>query len=332
MNKEMIEKSFTTREFNFLSNNNYTEIYGKMWIPTGEIIAILQLSHGMQEHIGRYEKFAQYMAERGILVVGNDHMGHGKSINGPEDMGYFSIPIKGLSKRNLEKVNSSAMAVKDLHHITMVVKKHYPGIPYILLGHSMGSFFVRRYIIDYKNVIDAAIIVGTGNYESKALKFAEGLAKSITVAKGDRYRSEFANEFLFGSFNKKIKNPSTKYDWICSDTNVVEEYINDEKCGVPFTMNGINMLVEVMKYINRPENIDRISKDLVINFISGMEDPVGKYGEDVKTIFEQYKLAGIKNMSMELYEGCRHEILNETINKTVFGDIYDWIIEKVVKA
>lgn len=324
------EDGVKIREFHFLSSNNYTDIHGKMWIPDGDIMAILQIAHGMQEHIGRYDEFARFMAKRGILVVGNSHMGHGESVNNENDYGYFSIPIKGMSKEQKKYNDSSANVVKDLYHITKVVKKHYPGVPYVLLGHSMGSFMVRRYLMQYGNVVEGAIIIGTGNQPAKLLKAGRMIVDGITMIKGERFRCDLVHEIIFGAYNREIEHPETKLDWICSDPEEVKKYQEDEKCGFLFTMNGIEMLISTMEYIVDEKNIAKLPKDVKMLIASGKEDPVGNYGEDVEEIYARYKQQGVKDISLELYEGCRHEILNETIKKTVYADIYDWIKEHII--
>ena len=322
--------SIKIKTFHFLSSNNYTEIHGKAWIPNGEVKAIVQISHGMQEHIDRYDDFARFLVGKGILVVGNDHMGHGKSVYSEDDFGYFSIPIKGLSKKAALNNNSNAYVVKDLHRITRVFKKHYPGIPYVLLGHSMGAFMVQRYIMQFGEDIDGAVIIGTGNQPPSAIRMGKAIIKSLTKVHGERYRSEFVNEIMFGKYNERIENPKTKLDWMCSDSEVIEKYQNDDKCGILFTLNGFEALLSVIEYISNPNHIKRITKDLKILFASGCEDPVGGYGEQVKEVYETYKANGIEDITLELYEGCRHEILNELIKKTVYADIYDWIEEHVI--
>lgn len=323
------EDGIKVKEFNFLSSNMYTEIHGKLWIPEGTIVAVVQISHGMQEHIDRYDEFARYLAKRGILVAGNSHMGHGDSVNNTDDYGYFSIPIKGMNKKQKINHDSSANVVKDLYHITKVVKKHYPGLPYILLGHSMGSFMVRRYLMQYGNVVDGAIIIGTGNQPEKLLKAGRMIVNGITMIKGERFRSSLVNDILFGAYNREIENPLSKEDWICSDRDTINKYREDEKCGFLFTMNGIEALISTMEYIIKDENIAKLPKNVKMLLASGKEDPVGNYGEDVEEIYEKYKKHGVRDISMKMYDGCRHEILNETIRETIYADIYDWIKEHI---
>lgn len=318
------------KEFVFLSSNMYTDIHGKMWIPDTEIRAIVQISHGMAEHIDRYDEFARFLAKNGILVVGNDHMGHGKSINSEEDLGYFSIPIKGLCGKARENYSSSALTVKDLCHITKIVKKHYPGVPYILLGHSMGSFLARRYLMQYGKELDGIIIMGTGNQSALKVYTAKMLNKIISLIKGERYRSKLLNKLMFGAYNRKIKNHKGDNDWVTSDEGKLKEYDSDSRCGFVFTMNGIEALLSTIQYIINPRNIAKIPTDVKMLIISGTDDPVGDYGEAVKEVYKIYSEHGVEGITIKLYEECRHELLNEKVRDVVYKDILDWIEEYVI--
>ena len=318
------------KEFSFLSSNKYTEIHGKMWIPDRDVEAVLQISHGMAEHIDRYDEFARYLAARGLLVVGNNHMGHGNSIVNKDDLGYFAIPIKGMNKRKAENYSSSADLVKDLVHITKTVKKHYPGVPYILLGHSMGSFIARRYLMEYGNELDGIIIMGTGNQPGVVVNVGLAITKMLIMTKGDRFRSELIYKMMFGAYNRKIDNPVSGDDWICTNKETLKKYEEDELCGFKFTLNGYEALLSTIKYIINKENIKKIPKDVKMLINAGKEDPVGDYGEAVKQVYETYTAQGVKDITLTLYDGCRHEILNETNKDKVYKDIYMWINDHVI--
>ena len=317
------------KNFKFLSSNNYYDIHGVMWIPEGKVRAIVQISHGMAEYIERYDDFARFLGSHGILVVGNDHMGHGKSINEEKNLGYFSVPIIGLPKKYRDKFSSGALVVKDLHRITMQVKKHYKNVPYILLGHSMGSFMARRYMMEYGDDIDGAILIGTGNSSDQHIKMGKTLLNSIGKVKGDRYKSKLAYDVMYAGYNSKVPNKKTDNDWICSDENVIERYNNDSKCGFMFPINGLKALVWTIDYVTRPEHVEMIPKNLKTLFLSGQDDPVGAYGEEVKIAYENMKIAGIRDVKMKLYKGMRHEILNEVHKEIVYEDIYKWICKEM---
>ena len=321
----MKDDEIRVKDFEFLSSNKYYMIHGKMWIPKKDVLAVVQISHGMAEHINRYDEFARFLAKRNILVVGNDHMGHGKSINTKDDLGYFSIPIKGLYGKRKEEYSSSGLAVKDLRHITKIVKKHYPGVPYILFGHSMGSFLARRYMMEYGSELDGAILMGTGNQSKAQVNFAMLLCDIVSLIKGERYRSRTFYKLMFGMYNKKIKNHTGNNDWITSDSEKLKIYDDDENCGFVFTMNGLKALFSTMQYIQKDKNIEKIPTDIRTLIMSGNDDPVGDYGKQVKAVYESYIRHGMEDISIKMYDDCRHELLNEKVNDIVYRDIYEWI-------
>lgn len=335
----------TIKNFRFLSSNKYYTIHGKMWIPKGKVKAIVQISHGMAEYIERYDGFAGFLADKGILVVGNDHMGHGQSINDKDDLGYFSVPFtsdKGicggripcrffgssnsmLHSRRLDKFSSSSLVVCDLLKVTKMVKKRYPGVPYILLGHSMGSFIARRYMMEYGDELDGAIIMGTGNQPKHTVLAAGIICEIAKIFRGDRHRSRLIDRLMFGSYNNGIDNPSGKNAWLSTDEEQVAKYDADDKCGFIFTLNGLSALFSTIRFVQREKNIARLPKDIRILIVSGDRDPVGGFGAQVKEVYRIYSEHGVKDISLKLYEGCRHEILNETIKESVYEDIYQWI-------
>lgn len=304
----------TNDVFSFKSSNQKNIVHGFMWIPDEEPKAILQISHGMTEYIRRYDEFAEYMNQNGILVVGNDHIGHGKSVESEEEWGYFAAR------------NGSGCVVEDLNTVTQMIKELYPDKPYYLLGHSMGSFMARRYLMNYGENLTGAIIMGTGNQPLPALVSGKTLVKVATLLKGERYRSKFIDNMMFGSYNKRIENVRTSRDWLTRDEAIVEWYNQNPACTFLFTLNGFYTLLDTIQYIEKKANIDKIPKQLPILVTSGAEDPVGNYGKSVVTAYHNLRKAGIRNVDLKLYEGCRHEILNETIRASVYEDIAAWIL------
>ena len=300
--------------FTFQSSNNTNTIHGVIWEPKCEPKAILQIAHGMTEYIERYEKFAQFMVDNKILVVGNDHIGHGKSVDSKEGWGYFA------------KKDGSACVVEDMHHVTQIMKKKYPDTPYYLLGHSMGSFMVRRYIMNYGEELTGAIITGTGNQPHSMIIGGKVLVKIETLLRGEKYRSKFIEMIMFGGYNKRIKGAKTACDWLTTDKAIVKKYIGEPSCTFIFTLNGFDSLLDTILYIMKKRNVEKIPKDLPILMTSGEEDPVGNYGKDVQILFEKMKKTGIHNIDLKLYKGCRHEILNEVTRQTVYKDILEWIL------
>lgn len=305
----MIEK----RESYFPSTNGVHQLHMIQWKPEGKVIAILQISHGMVEYINRYDRFATYLAKKGILVVGNDHLGHGKSVNSEEELGYFT------SK------DGSKIVVDDLHQLTRKMKQVYSDIPYFMLGHSMGSFFIRRYAMTYGEEVNGVIIMGTGAQPKPAIWMGNRLISFMKAFKGSTYRSSLMKKLSFGGYNKKFGSIRTENDWLTKDTNIVDQYMADKYCTFLFTLNGYQTLFDTFTFIQNKKHISQMPKNLPLLFVSGAEDPVGRNGKDVRKITELYKNAGIQSVEMKLYETDRHEILNELDYDCVYEDIYNWI-------
>lgn len=285
-----------------------------MWLPKEAPLAILQLSHGMIEHIERYDDFARFLTAKGILVVGNDHLGHGKSVHSDDELGFFNSS------------HPSQTVVDDLHELTLYMKAQYPGIPYFLLGHSMGSFMARRYLMTYGSELQGAIILGTGQPTNLVLSAGKTVVNILELFKKNTHRSEFANNLCFGMYNKKFKPARTTHDWLTRNNAVVDAYKADKYCSYLFTLNGYQTLFDTFSFIKTPSNIKCIPKSLPIHFAAGTDDPVGDYGKTVIKICTQYRDLGMRNISLKLYENARHELLNELNKNEVYEDLYKWLV------
>ena len=304
----------------FKSSDGITDIHVVVWYPDEEKykepLGVIQISHGMIDHIERFSALAEYMADRGFVVAGNDHLGHGDSVVSKNKWGYFS------------KKDSSHNVVNDLYHLTKIMKKKYPGLPYILVGHSMGSFMARRYAIEHGSELTGLVILGTGNQPSVMVHGGLAAAYLVGFIKGDEYISTFLKYLMFGSYNKRIANQRTDNDWITSDETIVDEYNADPKCSYTFTVNGIKGLLSTIKFIKKKSNIAKIPRNLPVIMASGLEDPVGGYGRDVKKLYKLYTKY-IDDVELRLYEDCRHELHSEKNKEEIFKDLYRWINNKI---
>lgn len=301
------------KEFSFLSCNKQTRIHAIAWIPSGPVKAILQISHGMVEYIDRYDELASCLCQKGYLVVGQDHLGHGASVLNEEDHGYF------------HKTHGNAIVLGDIHKLYLLMKKHFPSTPYFMLGHSMGSFLLRQYLQTYSDPLNGAIIMGTGNQPAPVLISGIVLCKLITLFKGDRYRSRLINNMAFGSYNRLFKPARTSYDWLTRDTEQVDKYAADPLCTFIFTANAYYNMFRGMLTLTRRKNLERIPKDLPIFLVSGADDPVGGFGKGVTHVFHEYQKLHIQDVSMKLYPTDRHEIIRELDKETVFEDLAEWL-------
>lgn len=298
----------------FDSRDGISKIHAICWSDeTKEPVGILQIIHGMAEYIDRYDDFAKYMVDKGFIVVGDDHLGHGDSVRENGTYGYFC------------KKDPATVLVRDEHRLKKMMEEKYPGVPYYILGHSMGSFIARNYLCKYGSGIKGMIVMGTGN-QSKALLRASKIIAGITgFFCGEKHVAKMINAIAFGNYNKAIENPRTNVDWLTKDEKIVDKYVMDEKCGFTFTVNGFKGLFELIYRLQNPKNFENIPKDIPVFFVAGEEDPVGDYGEGVVMAKNALVKAGLKNVSMKLYPNDRHEILNETDREIVYKDIYEWL-------
>lgn len=304
-------------EFSFLSTSGICNIRAVRYLPDGEIKAILQISHGMQEFIDRYDNFASFLCDHGFLVTGNDHLGHGGSINSEDDWGFFA------------ESDGNRALLDDLYELTKLTKKQYPNVPYFLLGHSMGSFYARQYICEHGDELKGAIIMGTGHQPLPVVKAGMQACKLFALGKGWRYRSKAVESMAFGSYNKKFEPAETDKEWLTKDRNIINWYINEPRCSYKFTLNGYYNMFMGISRLHDKNLLNRIPKDLPIIFVSGQDDPVGDFGKGVQAAFDSVKEAGCKNVEMKLYPNDRHEILNELDKEIVYDDLYNWLNEKI---
>lgn len=301
-------------EFTFPSRNGTDKIHAYSWTPeNGNIRGIFQIIHGMQEYVERYEEFAIFLAKNGFLVVGEDHLGHGKSAATDKDLGYFTQHA------------ADTILVRDSHRLKKIIEEKHPGIPYFIMGHSMGSFILRKYLAMYGKGISGAIIVGTGCEPAFLTGIAIFLTRMLKLFRGDRHQSRFITKLAFGTYLKKIPNPKTPSDWLTRDDKIVAAYRKDPFCTFKFSVNGYRALFKLIRYVCNPRNLTKISKDMPILVTSGMEDPVGDYGKDPVRVCEQYKNLGIKDVTLKLYKDCRHEIVSELNKEEVHQNILDWV-------
>ena len=300
-------------EFYFPSKDGNTEIHTIEWKPEGEVRAVLQICHGMVEYIRRYDEFAQFLCGEGYYVVGNDQLGHGKSIQAKSEYGFFN-----------EKYGN-ACVLGDMHTLRQRTEKKYPGVPYFMLGHSMGSSLLRQYIQMYGNGLSGAVLMGTvADHKKAALLFGKRLCRVMAAFRGWHYRSMMVDNLVLGAYNKKFKPARTRADWITSDNENLDMYVADPLCSFMSTVNAYYNVFSGMIGIQRKESVYMIPKGLPVLFVSGADDPVGEFGKGVRKIYEKYRAAGIRDVTLRLYTGDRHEILNETDRDQVYKDLLGW--------
>lgn len=284
-----------------------------IWSPESPR-AVLQIVHGMAEHIARYNEFARFLCDNGIAVIGHSHLGHGLTAKDESELGFIA------DRKGWEHL------VKDVHIIRGYAQKLFPGLPHVILGHSMGSFVVRTYITRPEaDGLAGAVISGTGNQPAALAGAGKFIAGIIRIFKGKRHRSALLNGMSFGSYNKAFEPTRTESDWLSKNEENVDQYVADPMCGFCFTVKGFCDLFDGLKYICKPKNIAKVSKSLPCLFIAGEKDPVGNNGAGVTQVVRMFRSAGIADASAVLYPNDRHEVLNETDRQSVYKEVYGFV-------
>ena len=306
----------TKTEFTFLSRNGKDQCHAISWAPENtDIRGVFQIIHGMQEYTDRYDAFATFLAEQGFLVVGADHLGHGKTAATEKDLGYFGdgdIPT---------------ILVRDAHRLKKIIQEQNPGKPYFIMGHSMGSFVLRKYLAMYKKGIDGAIILSTGMMPAFITRTGIIMCNFLKIFQGDRHRSRIMDFISFGSYLKRIPDATTASDWLSDNKDAVRAYREDPFCMYMFTLNGFRNLYKLVNFTGKSKNFTKVSKDLPILVIAGTEDPVGHYGKDPVKVYELFTKLGIKDVQLKLYDGMRHELLSSLNSKDVYDFLLKWITD-----
>jgi len=274
--------------------------------------AVLQISHGMCEYAGRYAPFAAFMARQGYAVCMHDHLGHGETSSLPGGVdGYFG------GKRG------AAYLLRDLKAMNDRARRAFPGLPVLVLGHSMGSFFARWMAECWPEAMDGLLLSGTAG-PNPFCELGLALTTAIRRAAGPFCRPQSVQRLAFGAYLRRIPDPDTPFDWISRDKEVVARYNADPKCNFVFTVGAFHELFWVLRQVNRPQWYRRVPRGLPIRLFSGDADPVGDYGRGVCRVYEGLKATGHRDLALRLYPGGRHEMLNETNRAQVYQDLLAW--------
>ena len=289
------------------------KLHTVLWIPETKVRGVLQIAHGMVEYIERYEHFAAYLNKRGIAVIGHDHLGHGHTASSEKDFGYFS-----------EKDGDRAV-ILDMHRVTKYARRRFPSAPIYLMGHSMGSFCTRNYMMLFGIELSGVILMGTGYHCFAEARLGEYLSAGFVKLFGSRYKSHLIDQIILGSYNRKFAPNRTHSDWISSDEKIVDQYVTDPFCTFKFTAGAYRDFFRILVRVSSKEQIRRIPKNLPIYLVSGEQDPVGNFGKGVKKVYDQFQKLGFEDVTMRLFPDARHEILNEKQKEIVFEDLARWL-------
>lgn len=304
-----------TIDFSYPSSDNLHTIHAREWIPEGSPRGVVQIVHGVAEHIGRYDSVAQFLASHGYVVCGEDHLGHGLTAGGT--FGYFG-PKGGWD-----------LLSQDVRRLRELEKERHPGLPYVILGHSMGSFLTRTYLIRWPGTVEAAILSGTGQESAASVASCKALTGILCRLKGPDYVSKVINDLSLGAYNRAFKPNRTPSDWLSRDEAMIDAHLADPLCSFIPTVAMFRDMMGGLQFIADKTNLSHMNRETPIYFFSGDNDPVGSMGKGVRKVERMFQAAGCKDVTVKLYPGGRHEMLHEINRQDVLYDLLAWIEGKL---
>ncbi len=307
------------QEYSFLSSNQTNQIHCVKWIPAEKPCGILYLIHGMQEYVERYEEFANFLLRRGFIVAGHDHIGHGKTA--------WNISELGI----MHTTNPKKCMVDDIATHYQMLRREYPGLPFYILGHSMGSYLLRCFLAEKApglKGVRGVIILGTGTERNEVLTAGRVVVHALATKNSWSHKSDFVKGLMFNKYYRKFNLDGTvpEDSWLSTNTESNTAFYDNPYCNFLFSLGGYLALIDAAMESNLEKGMERIPSDLPMLFASGSEDPVGSMTKGVKTAVKKYKRTDHSRVTLRIYDGLRHELLNEPCRQEIFEDLYNWIM------
>lgn len=283
-----------------------------LWQTDAPCRGVIQLVHGMAEHIARYDRLARALCAAGYTVAGHSHLGHGEDAR-EDELGFFG------------RKDGWDHLVEDVHAAHEMLLKRFPGQRFAILGHSMGSFVTREYLLRYGGDLTAAVICGTGWFPGPLCSVARAAAALCGVFGGWQKPAPLVDRLMSKDNNKAFAPVRTPFDWLSRDTAEVDKYMADLRCGFLFTARGYYDMFTGLKSLSRLHRLAALPGNLPVLFISGDADPIGTQGKGVNTVAQQFRDAGVRDVTVRLYPGARHELFNETNRDEITAELIDWL-------
>lgn len=316
MADEVRETGVVLEDVTFASADGTSTIHARFWAPDGKAPrAVIQVVHGMSEHVRRYDDFARFLVARGYVVCGDDHIGHGASAPVHK---HGCMPAK----------NGNEVLLADEHTLRGIAVEKFPGVPHVFFGHSMGSFITRCYLARHGTGVAAAVICGTGTVPVATSRAGNALAHVICAVRGEDHRSKLLDGLGAGAYGKAVPGP-TGYEWLSSNEKNVADYIADDECGFMFSAGGYVSLTALTAEACSASCAAAVPHELPLLYIGGEGDPVGDMGRGVHAAAQLALDAGSTDVTCRVYEGMRHEILNELDHARVYEDVASWLDQKL---
>lgn len=306
-----------TNSFHYLSSDGIHQIYAAEWLPEGPVRGVVQIVHGISEYIDRYDRFARFLTTHGFAVCGEDHLGHGRTGDADGVFGYFA-ERDGWGK-----------VLTDIRTLRETQGEKYPGVPYFLFGHSMGSFLTRNYLLRWPGTVDGVLLSGTGQEPLSKIRMGRMLTSALVRAGRGKQRNALVLSMSLGVYNKPFKPNRTSVDWISRDTAVQDAYLADRFCRCSPANGMFDDMLGGLLVIGQQKNLAVMDKSIPVFFLSGDHDPVGQMGKGVVKVYDMFKAAGCTDVTMKLYKDGRHEMLNELNHEQVQKDILEWLEKKL---
>ena len=301
-----------TQNFSYPSADGKSTIQAREWLPEGSPRGVVQIIHGISEHMGRYDHVARFLNENGFLVCGEDHLGHGRTVSDGR-YGYFAAR------------GGWDFVVRDIRRLREIEGEKYTGIPYFLMGHSMGSFLARTYLIRWPGTVDGAVLSGTGQEAAPLVAFGRGASNLLCALCGPEHVSGLIYRLSLGSYSRPFRRDGGTGSWLSQDPEMVESNRRDPLCSFRPTVSMFRDMMEGLEFIGSGSNLAKMDPETPIYFFSGDRDPVGSMGKGVRKVEEMFRCAGCRDVTVKLYPGGRHEMLNEVNRSEVLEDLLAWL-------
>lgn len=295
----------------WLTANDGHRIPLRYW-PATNPRAVVHVVHGMSEHSGCYDDVARELNKAGLSVLAHDHRCHGKSV---------SLAELGDSSR----LQHWAGVCHDMALVNAELHRRYPGLPLIVLGHSMGSFVAQDFAQHYPDQLNILLLEGSNFEPSWFTTAASWLAGFEIWRQGENGRSPLIHALSFGAFNKTIRNPRTAFDWVTREIAFVDRYVADPMCGFQLSNGYWRDFLKGLSQLYRPTSMQRMRNDLPVYLFAGDKDPVGHMGRGVEKLAVAMKAAGLRDVTLRLYPEARHDLLHETNRDEVMQDLLNWL-------
>ena len=305
-----------TTHFHYPSARDGCSIHALEWAPEGPPRGIVHLVHGISEHIGRYDETARFLAEHGFLVCGEDHLGHGRTVT-DGSYGFFA-PENGWT-----------LAARDVRALRKLEGARHPNLPYFLLGHSMGSFLTRTYLILWPGTVSGAVLMGTGQEPAPLVALGKRISALECRRLGPRGVSPLVHTLSLGAYNRRFRPSRTPSDWLSRDPAEVDAFLADPLCQSRPTVSLFRDMMGGLQLIARRDQLARMDPSVPVCFLSGQGDPVGGMGRGVEQVVRMFQDAGCRDLSLHLYPGARHELFHEQNRREVWADLLDWLEDRL---